>query len=55
MTETHAIARYIARYTGFYPSIPLEAYFCDKYSLIYDEIINNVFEWLLATGDSKKL
>ena len=54
MQETHPIARYIARTNGFYPTDPLECFYCDMYSLVYDPIINTTFKWILAMGGEKK-
>ena len=54
MQETHPIARYIARTNGFYPTDPLECFYCDMYSYVYDPIINTTFKWILAFGGEKK-
>ena len=45
MSETQPIARYIARHCGFYPTNPLECFYCDKYAILYEPIINGVFKW----------
>ena len=54
MSETHPIARYVARHNGLYPTNPLDAYYNDKIALMYEPIINNCFKWILATGKAKK-
>ena len=55
MHETHPMARYIARHKGYYPTDPLECYYCDMYTLVYDPIINLTFQWIMAAKAKTKL
>ena len=54
MNETQPMGRYIARISGFYPTDPLECFWCDKYAYVYDPIINTVLKYLLTFDKGKK-
>ena len=50
MSETAPIARYIARHNGLYPTVPIEAYWNDYITNMYEPIINGNFAYLTAMG-----
>jgi glutathione S-transferase len=54
MSDSVPLARYIARHSGFYPTDPMEAFWCDKYTELYQPIVNTTFKWAIATGNDKK-
>ena len=47
MAETHPCVRYIARIHGYYPTDPLDAFWCDRWSLYHDPILARIFAWFL--------
>ena len=52
MNETQPLARYIARHNGYYPSDPIEAWYSDYYTNMYEPIINGTFKYLVLIGSA---
>ena len=55
MNETQPIARYIARHNGYYPTDPIEQYWCDYWTNMYEPIIFNMNLLLGMFGSAKKV
>jgi len=52
VTQSDAIARYVARLAGLYPDNPLQALYCDEVLGAYEDLTNQLVRTMFLEGDA---